>query len=330
MYGRNRLCTVAVCLLLAGGEACRAQAPAPPAAAKNPPPAEAPRTLSPLHAFLGIDPVTGEFKPPNAPAAKAPPQTATTPSRQEAASSGAAPAATAPTDTAQRQAAARGETLEELITRATETGELPPGNTRVGDTTVDELRTRLTKAINDGDDQALSAVLRSATGVGGGSDLFPGASYLQLATLALLVYPLSIAIGAFFAAWTAGRREVRTDRDRKHDARQLRRRLTLAISVAGTIGICWLAGEYNFWWNEPQKLGAALVTVTVLMLVSAGLRMLIRRSAADYARKTIEDLRCQHAALSQEIRELRQRLQGEGIPEAPTRPRLQRQRGSQS
>ena len=66
---------------------------------------------------------------------------------------------------------------------------------------------------------------------------------------------------------------------------------------------------------DPRKLGAALVAATVLMLVSAGLRTLIRRSANDYARKTIEDLRCQHAALSREVKELRKRLQGEGIPE---------------
>ena len=85
--------------------------------------------------------------------------------------------------------------------------------------------------------------------------------------------------------------------------------------MAGTIGLCWLAGENNFWLSDPRKLGAALVAATVLMLVSAGLRTLIRRSANDYARKTIEDLRCQHAAISQEVKELRKRLQGEGIPE---------------
>jgi hypothetical protein len=308
MHGRNWVCTVAVGLVLASAGRSLAQSAPPSAPAKNSPAPEAARPLSPLHAFLGIDPVTGEFKPPNAPPAKVPGQTAAMPSRGEQ-----TPQTASPPATADGQPAAKGESLEELLARATETGELPPGNTRVGDTTLDELRAQLTKAVNEGDDQALSAVLRSATGVGG--ELFPGANYLQLATLALLLYPMSIATGAFFSAWVAGRREVRTDRDRKHDGRQLRRRLTLAASVAGTIGICWLAGENNFWWNEPRKLGAALVAVTVLMLVSAGLRTIIRRSATDYAHHTIEDLRCQHAALSQEVKELRKRLQGEGIPE---------------
>jgi hypothetical protein len=262
-----------------------------------------------LHAFLGIDPVTGEFKPPNAPPPKAPAQAAAIPGRPQ--ESPITPSA----NTADIQPAGKGETLQEILARATERGELPPGDTRIGDTTLDELRTQLTKAIDARDDQALAAALRNVTGASGGSELFPGAGYLQLATLALLVYPLWIAIAACFSAWRASRRDVRTDRDRKHDARQLRRRLTLACSVAATIGICWLAGEKDFWWNEPQKLGAALAAVTVLMIFSAGLRLLIRRSANDYARKTIEDLRCQHAALCEEVKELRKRLQGEGIPE---------------
>jgi hypothetical protein len=276
---------------------------------------ETPRPLSPLHAFLGIDPVTGEFKPPNAPPAKAPPQTAATSGREADPRQDNAPRPATPANSNDGRPAANGSTLEELISRAAETGQLPPGDTRIGDTTFDELRGQVTKAVEQHDEQALSAVLRSAAGIGGGSELFPGANYLQLATLAFFIYPVWIAMAACCSAWLAARREVRTDRDCKHDARQLRRRLTLAASVAGTIGLCWLAGENNFWLSDPRKLGAALVGATVLMLVSAGLRTLIRRSANDYARKTIEDLRCQHAALSREVKELRKRLQGEGIPE---------------
>ena len=310
MLRRCWLCTVAICLFLAGAERLPAQTPAPASGAKNPTAPEVSRPLSPLHAFLGIDPITGEFKPANAAPAKAPVQAAATPGRpQESPSS--APSA----NTADGQTAAKSETLHDFLARVAEKGELPPGDTRIGDTTLDELGNRLTKAIDAKDYQALAAELRSVTGAGGGSELFPGAGYLQLATLALLVYPLWIALAACFSAWRARRREVLTDRDRKHGARQLRRRLTLACSVAATIGICWLAGEKDFWTNEPQKLGAALAAVTVLMLFSAGLRMLIRRSANDYARKTIEDLRCQHAALCEEVKELRKRLQGEGIPE---------------
>jgi hypothetical protein len=311
MHGRNWLCTVAVGLVLAsvGRSLAQSSGPSAPAApARNPPPAETARVFSPLHAFLGIDPITGEFKSPSvAPTrAPAPAPAAESPGDRTSQSASAAPADSPP---------ARRESFEDVLTRAAETGELPAGNTKIGDTTIDELRTGVNKFLADGDERALSSVLRTATGVGGGHELYPGANYVQLATLALLIYPLWIAIAACFSAWAAARREVRTDRDRQHDGRQLRRRLMLAASVAGTIGICWLAGENNLWLDDPRKLGAALVAATVLMLFSAGLRMLIRRSANDYARKTIEDLRCQHAALSHEVKELRKRLQGEGIPE---------------
>jgi hypothetical protein len=308
MHGRNWFCTVAVGLALASAGRSLAQSSAPSAPAKNPPPAETARPFSPLHAFLGIDPITGEFKSANAPPAKPPAQTPAAASPGDQAPQSASP-------TAAGQPPARRDSFEEVLTRTAETGELPPGDTKIGDTTLDELRTGVNKFLADGDERALSSVLRTATGLGDGKELFPGANYLQLATLALLIYPLWIAIAACFSAWAARHRDVRTDGDRRHDGRQLRRRLTLAASIAGTIGICWLAGERKFWLDEPHKLGAALVAVTVLALVSAGMRTLIRRSATDYARKTIEDLRCQHAALSQEVKELRKKLQSEGIPE---------------
>ncbi len=143
----------------------------------------------------------------------------------------------------------------------------------------------------------------------------PGAKYVEAATLALFVYPLGIALGAIYSAWAGRRRHVRTERDRRHDARQLRRRLALAISTAATIGLFWWASEYNFWWSEPTKLLAAAAGLTVLVLLSAALRLIISRAANDYSRSTIEDLRCQHAALCDEVKELRKRLQGDGIPE---------------
>ena len=89
----------------------------------------------------------------------------------------------------------------------------------------------------------------------------------------------------------------------------------MALSTAATIGLLWWAGECNFWLSEPMKLLAAVGALTVLFLISAGLRLLIRRSASDYSRRTIEDLRFQHAALCEEVKELRQRLHGNRIPE---------------
>ena len=310
MFGRFSSCTAAFGILVASATACAAQTDNPSGSPKNPPAQEVPRTLSPLHAFLGIDPVTGEFKPPNASSAKvrgATPEVSAGTSQRKTVERSSGP------EGAER--AAEGSSLRDLLTQAAESGELPPGNTVIGDTTVDELRTQITKAVGDQDDQALTAALARVTGAAGSDEAFPGAKYAQLATLAFLVYPLGIALSALFAAWTGSRRRVRTDRDRRHDGRQLRRRLTLAMTMASTIGLVWLAGENNFWWSEPRKLAAAIVAISVLMVVSAGLRMLIRRAASDYARKTIEDLRCQHAALCDEVKELRKRLQGEGMPE---------------
>jgi hypothetical protein len=311
MLGRLSDCMAAFCLLLAGAGLCPAQTASPPVSPKSPTAQESPRALSPLHAFLGIDPVTGEFKAPSAPpkvAQPAPtPATSTAQSRPSTADGLSDPASGEPSTA--------NAPLRDVLSRAVESGELPPGNTVVGDTTIDDLRAQITKAVDEKDEQGLMAALTKATGGAASDELFPFARYAQWATLARLVYPLGIALGALYFAWAGRRRNVRTDRDRRHDARQLRRRLTLAACSAGTIGLCWLAGENGFWWSEPRKLLAALVATTVLLLVSAGLRMLIRRATSDYSRKTIEDLRCQHAALCDEVKELRKRLQGEGIPE---------------
>jgi hypothetical protein len=309
----RRFCfyTAAFCILLGLAAPCAAQTDSPSGSTTSPPAQEVPRTLSPLHAFLGIDPVTGEFKPPNAASSAK-----VTRSMPGMSPGPLEPKSTAPSSEPERvEHSAGGSSLRDVLTQAAESGEMPAGNTVIGDTTVDELRAQITKAVGDQDDQALTAALAKVTGAVDSDEAFPGARYAQLATLAFLVYPLGIALTAIFAAWAGSRRHVRTDRDRRHDARQLRRRLTLALTTASTIGLVWLAGEHNFWWSEPRRLAAAIVATTVLMLVSAGLRMMIRRAASDYARKTIEDLRCQHAALCDEVKELRKRLQGEGLPE---------------
>jgi hypothetical protein len=268
------------------------------------------RPLSPLHAFLGIDPVTGEFKPPNAVLPKGTPPA-------QSVTKGTVSPDTAPNSDVEADQGSTGETpLRDILTRAAESGELPPGNTRIGDTTIDELRADVTKAIDSGDDQALQAVLGKVTrNLGNGGLAFPGAQFLQAATLAFLLYPLGIAVGALWSAGAARRQPLRTDRDRRHDARQLRRRLAVAFSTAATITLLWWAGECNFWLSEPTKLLAAVGALTVLFLISAGLRLLIRRAASDYSRRTIEDLRFQHAALCDEVKELRRRLQGDQIPE---------------
>jgi hypothetical protein len=310
MIGRIGSCVAGVCFVLASTASCYSQALGTSPTAKNSTGPETARPLSPLHAFLGIDPVTGEFKPANAAASKvAPPAPA-------AVKNALQPKSTSTADPDIGENVAGNSTLRDILSRAAESGELPAANTRIGDTTIDELGAEITKAINTKDDHALEAALGKVTrNLGYGAAAFPGAQYVQLATLAFLLYPLGIVVMALGSAWGAKRRPLRTDRDRRHDGRQLRRRLALAASTAATIGLVWWAGECNFWLSEPAKLLAALGVLTLLLLVSAGLRLLIRRAASDYARRTIEDLRFQHAALCEEVKQLRRRLQDDGIPE---------------
>ncbi len=148
-----------------------AQVSSPAPAAKYPPAREVSRPLSPLHAFLGIDPVTGEFKPPNAVAPKATPPAQT-------ANKGTAPSEPGAASEVEADQGSSGESpLRDILTRAAESGELPPGNTRIGDTTIDELRAEVTKAVDSGDDQALQAALGKVTGnLGNGALALPGAA----------------------------------------------------------------------------------------------------------------------------------------------------------
>ena len=308
MVGRFSSCTAALCILLARVGPCAAQTANRPLPPQSPPAQQTPHTLSPLHAFLGIDPVTGEFNSPSATPPKMARPTAAPPGGQPQAKSAASssdPAAeTSPGESP----------LRDILSKASESGEMPAGDTPIGDTTVDELRAAIVKAIDERDDHALTAALTKVTrGIGYDELPIPAAKYGDLITVALLLYPLGIALGAIYSAWKGRRQHVRTERDRRHDARQFRRRLALALSTAATIGLFWWAGEYNFWWSEPKKLLAAAGGLTLLVLVSAALRWIISRSANDYARRTLEDLRCQHAALCDEVKELRRRFQGDGI-----------------
>ena len=110
MVGRLCSCAGAMCLICGRMRAFSpAQVSSPAPAAKYPPAREVSRPLSPLHAFLGIDPVTGEFKPPNAVAPKA-----TTPART--ADNGTVPSETGAPSEAEADEASSGESpLSEIL-----------------------------------------------------------------------------------------------------------------------------------------------------------------------------------------------------------------------
>jgi hypothetical protein len=240
-------------------------------------------TLSPLHAFLGIDPVTGQFKPRNAPPSVPPKQTAPdgTPLPSEPGS--------------------------EVST------ELP-----LNESTIDDFRVALTKALDEHDDAALAATLTNLTrGVSGYDQLsLVSSRFERLGYLVLFLYPLGIAISELYGAWSRRGPVPPSARERRYHARQRAKRLVLAACSTATIGLFWWAGENRFWWSEPERLLPVAAVIALLLTVSAGLRMMIARAAKDYPFQVIQDLRMQQFALENEIKELRRRLQGDPIAKA--------------
>lgn len=240
-------------------------------------------TLSPLHAFLGIDPVTGQFKPRNAPPTSPP-----------------------------KQAAADGTPL------AAEPGSEVSSGLPLGESTIDDFRAVITKALDEHDDAALAATLTNLTrGVAGYDQLsLVSSRFERLGYMALFLYPLGIVVSELFGAWSRRGPLPRSPRDRRYHSRQRARRLVLATCSTATIGLFWWAGENRFWWSEPERLLPVAAVIALLLIVSAGLRMIIARAAKDYPFQVIQDLRMQQFALENEIKELRRRLQGDSIAKA--------------
>jgi hypothetical protein len=176
--------------------------------------------------------------------------------------------------------------------------------------TLDELRTALSKAIDQHDEGALSATLANLTHEAG----YPSFSLLdprieRLGYAVLFLYPLGIVLSELCGAWARRWSLARTDFDRRFYARQRKRRFMLATCSAATIGLFWWAAENSFWWNDSQRLAGFAAGLTLLLAISAILRLLIARAAKDYPARVIEQLRLQQVALEKEILELRRRLQ---------------------
>jgi hypothetical protein len=272
---------MALCILLTIRESAGAQDRTPP---KPVDPAQvAPKkpTLSPLHAFLGIDPVTGEFRSPNASPPRNAPQTAETRPAGPAANSGAP--ATPPIDD-------------------------PSADLQLGGTSVEEVRAAIVKALDSGDDNALASALLKMPAAGGFDQLTAFASQFAWVGYLLLLYPLGIVLSELYSTWMRRRQNRTTENDRRFYSRQLRRSLLLTACTAASIAIIWFAGEHNFWWNEPARLIAAVVALCFLGLIAASLRLINRRAASRYSLTVIEVLRRQQLALQIEVQELRKRL----------------------
>ncbi|HET6324063.1 MAG TPA: hypothetical protein VFG04_05140 [Planctomycetaceae bacterium] len=253
-------------------------------------PADGRQALSPLHAFLGIDPITGEFKRPGGSA------------RSGESRPNEAPAV-GPT----------GSFSNENSNGSDSTG----GGSPLSEATLDDFRAAIAKAVDEHDDDALAAAftnLTRSTGYEGFSLVSPQIE--RLGYLALFLYPLGIVISEFYGGWSRRNTPRRTERERCYWGRHVRRRLVLAALSVTTISVFWWAGENRFWWNDPQRLMAVLAALALLMALSALLRLIISRAAKDYPFRVIEDLRMQQFALENEIKELRRRLSGDGLTDA--------------
>jgi hypothetical protein len=295
MDGRVAIWAVVVSLLLIGSQPSQAQQAVGPAAAPAQPRLQEARrsgqVISPLHAFLGIDPVTGEFKP----------------ARQGSPAASVRPQGSAPNNPPELASGEPG-------TSAPLNGSEPSTDFQIDDKTLDDFRASISKALDEHDDGALAASIANLTR----SMKYDRFSLLdprieRIGYLALFLYPLGIVLSELYGVWSRRHTVGRLERERRFYARQRNRRFTLAAFSAATIGLFWWAGEHSFWWGEPRRLVAFIAGLTFLAAASALLRLIIARAAKEYVARTVEDLRMQQLALEKEIRELRSRLQGNGI-----------------
>jgi hypothetical protein len=199
-------------------------------------------------------------------------------------------------------------------------GEINPGEINLGDIhfedkKLEEMRAEIVKAIDNGDEKALtSALLKFPTGAGYDGLWALVREYSWLGYL-LLLYPLVFVLGDLVSTWARRRRNRASEHDRRFYSRQLRRSLLSTAVTAAAIGLLWQAGEHNFWWNEPTRFTSAVGVLILLGFMAWGLRVLKRRATARYSLSVIEDLRRQHVALQMEINDLRKRVQSQRVPE---------------
>jgi hypothetical protein len=275
----------AVAVVVFGASPSQAQQPVRPATPRAQPRLpESGQVISPLHAFLGIDPVTGEFKPARQ----------VKPAQQGSARNN-------PADSA------AGEAASDVPPNGSET----PTDFQFDEKTLDDFRAAIGKALDEHDDGALAATIANLTR-GMKYDQFSllDPRIERIGYLALFLYPLGIVVSELYGSWARRQTVARLERERRFYARQRNRRFTLAALSAGTIGLFWWAGEHSFWWDEPRRLVAFIAGLTLLAAASALFRLIIARAAKEYVARTVEDLRMQQVALEKEIRELRSRLHG--------------------
>jgi hypothetical protein len=246
---------------------------------KNEP--QAAKEPSPLHDLLGIDPETGQFKPPRPPRDP----------REESKPLGTAPASTAggtsaeqnhPGDLNDFDEATR--TIEELANRI-QHGNQPRGG---------------------GELEALSAILGET--LSNERILTWNRTFAWTTAAVLMIYPLGLIMSELVAFFWWPREAILTDADRRYLRTRFWRRMTLAAAIAGLILIATLATVNVAWWSDPVKLSVLAVTGAVLGLAASTLSSLVEQAAGERSLEMMRDVRQQQMELRKDMDELRKRL----------------------
>lgn len=262
-----------------------------------------PGTFSPLHDLLGIDPDTGQFKPPK--------PTRADPDSVESDTDNASPSRATPTEADRNES--RGQASEPRD-QAKEKGvaDSPGFRDPLAD---DAIRTaedarqavkKLSDRIQGGSVEDLSTIL---------GEQFPNnrlvrfQRQLVLITAAvLMIYPLGILLSEAAGWWLRYDEPGTTELDRRYHRGRLRQRLTLAAVLMLLIGLLSVGSVRNYWWGEPNRFTMFCVVAIALALVASFLAAALKRAAKEHELAVMREMRRHLLEMRQELEELRKRM----------------------
>ena len=254
------------------------------------------RTLSPLHAFLGIDEETGQFLPTE---------------RATADDAGDRELRNFRSQADRRSRAADEQPLEggpevDPYARASRLLERAGRGEDISDE-ADEAMAAVAELLQEDEDL-----------MGRWNVLLPphlqqdyssfGWYFVLLFAAVLMVYPLRIVLSEIASWWSRRGEPVLTDLDRRYWRKRIRRRLLMAALSAALV-LLMTVGAYLFpWYRSASWFTGYCVVSLVLTLWIGGLSFLIKRAEARYGQAIVQQLRRQQLELQQEVDELRRRL----------------------
>lgn len=255
--------------------------------------------LSPLHALLGIDPVTGQFKSPRAPQ-PSPDTSGLVKNSEDTVSENAPqpdpnPTAEPTTPVSPPPLAAQRQPVDAVADQA----EVVLG--------------AVSDLLKETDQESLSKVASVLPQILQEDRMFNRylAFYwwMSLAIVALLaLYPMAITVSELSAWWTRRHDSDLNELDQKYHRTRFRRRLLLAGLLLALAILVPLGGYSIQWTNSPAWLTAYWGIVLLLAAWAWGLGSLVKWSAKRYGQAVVRDLRRNQLELQQELDDLRKRI----------------------